>query len=111
MPDLHTVCADIKQSMQEFDSQIAMCKQTGIDLDVNYEVIMRATKSFLDENKDWVYFVFKIGKPVLLEILPRENIIGLLKWTLQLLIILEGLLKIRQFRLTVESGKDSELLI
>ena len=49
MPDLHTVCADIDQSMEEFDGQIAMCKQTGTDLDVNYEVIMRATKDFLEE--------------------------------------------------------------
>ncbi|MBZ2165079.1 threonine--tRNA ligase [Methanobacterium spitsbergense] len=74
MPDLHTVCADINQSMKEFDGQIAMCKQTGIDLGVNYEVIMRATKSFLEENKDWVYSASdKIGKPVLLEILPERK--------------------------------------
>ena len=85
MPDLHTVCADIEQAMEEFDNQIKMCKQTGIDLDVNYEVIMRTTKEFLDDNNEWVYSAAdKIGKPVLLEILPKENITGLLKWILQL---------------------------
>ncbi len=74
MPDLHTVCMDIDQAMVEFDQQITMCKQTGVDLDVNYEVIMRATKEFLDENKDWVYSAAnKIGKPVLLEILPERK--------------------------------------
>jgi threonyl-tRNA synthetase len=74
MPDLHTVCVDIDQSMVEFDKQIAMCKQTGLDLDVNYEVIMRATKEFLDQNKDWVYSASnKIGKPILLEILPERK--------------------------------------
>ena len=74
MPDLHTVCVDIDQAMVEFDEQISMCKQTGVDLDVNYEVIMRATKEFLDENKDWVYSAAnKIGKPVLLEILPERK--------------------------------------
>ena len=74
MPDLHTVCVDIDQSMVEFDKQINMCKQTGVDLDVNYEVIMRATKEFLDENKDWVYLAgSKIGKPILLEILPERK--------------------------------------
>lgn len=74
MPDLHTICSDINQSMQEFDKQIAMCKQTGIDLGVNYEVIMRATKDFLEENKEWVYSASdKIGKPVLLEILPERK--------------------------------------
>jgi threonyl-tRNA synthetase len=74
MPDLHTVCVDIDQAMDEFDEQITMCKQTGVDLDVNYEVIMRATKEFFDENKDWVYSAAnKIGKPVLLEILPERK--------------------------------------
>ena len=74
MPDLHTVCMDIDQAMVEFDQQITMCKQTGVDLDVNYEVIMRATKEFLDENKDWVYSAAnKIGKPVLLRDTSRKK--------------------------------------
>lgn len=74
MPDLHTVCADIDHAMVEFDGQIDMCKQTGVDLEVNYEVIMRATKEFFEENKDWVFSsANKIGKPVLLEILPERK--------------------------------------
>ena len=74
MPDLHTVCANIDQAMEEFDSQITMCKQTGVDLDVNYEVIIRTTKEFLDDNTEWVYSAAdKIGKPVLLEILPERK--------------------------------------
>lgn len=74
MPDLHTVCADIKHAMVEFDGQIDMCKQTGIDLDVNYEAIMRATKDFFEENKEWVFSAAaKIEKPVLVEILPERK--------------------------------------
>lgn len=74
MPDLHTVCADVDHAMVEFDGQIDMCKQTGIDLEVNYEVIMRATKDFFEENKEWVFSsADKIGKPVLLEILPERK--------------------------------------
>lgn len=74
MPDLHTVCADIKHAMVEFDGQIDMCKQTGIDLDVNYEAIMRATKDFFEENKEWVFSAAaKIDKPVLVEILPERK--------------------------------------
>ena len=74
MPDLHTVCADIKHAMVEFDSQIDMCKQTGIDLDVNYEAIMRATKDFFEDNKEWVFSAAaKIDKPVLVEILPERK--------------------------------------
>lgn len=74
MPDLHTVCADLNQSLQEFDQQILMCQQTGEDLNVNYEVIMRATQDFLDQNRDWVsHAAEKIGKPVLLEVLPKRK--------------------------------------
>ncbi len=74
MPDLHTVCADLKQSLQEFNQQIYMCQQTGEDLNVNYEVIFRATQEFMDQNREWVYQIAeKIGKPVLLEILPRRK--------------------------------------
>lgn len=74
MPDLHTVCTDVNQAMESFDEQIIMCSQTGVDLDVNYEVIVRVTKDFLEENKEWVYSASeKIGKPVLMEILPERK--------------------------------------
>ncbi len=74
MPDFHTVCADINQAMEEFDAQISMCAKTGEDFNINYEAIFRATKDFFEENKEWMYAAAeKIGKPVLLEILPRRK--------------------------------------
>jgi len=74
MPDLHTVCADLKQSLEEFEGQIEMCKRTGEDLDVNYEVIFRATADFMEENREWIdKAAAKIGKPVLMEILPERK--------------------------------------
>lgn len=74
MPDFHSVCADIPSSMEEFDRQIDMCMQTGEDLNVNYEAIFRATADFYEENKEWVHSAAeKMGKPVLLEILPKRK--------------------------------------
>ena len=74
MPDLHTVCADLKQSLGEFEGQIEMCKRTGEDLDVNYEVIFRATTDFMEENREWIdKAAAMIGKPVLMEILPERK--------------------------------------
>lgn len=74
MPDFHSVCRDIPQSMEEFERQISMCMQTGEDLNVNYEAIFRATADFFEENKEWMYEAAeKIGKPILLEILPRRK--------------------------------------
>ena len=74
MPDMHSFCADMPQALEEFDAQVDMCVQTGVDLDVNYEAIFRATKDFFEENKDWMYATAKrIGKPLLLEILPERK--------------------------------------
>lgn len=74
MPDFHSFCADMNSTLEEFSKQTDMCIQTGVDLDVNYEIIFRATKDFYDENKDWMYSIGKkIGKPVLLEILPERK--------------------------------------
>lgn len=74
MPDFHSFCADMDSTLEEFSKQTDMCIQTGWDLDVNYEIIFRATKDFYDENKDWMYSIGKkIGKPVLLEILPERK--------------------------------------
>lgn len=74
MPDFHSFCADMESTLEEFSKQTDMCIQTGVDLDVNYEIIFRATKDFYDENKDWMYSISKkIGKPVLLEILPERK--------------------------------------
>ena len=74
MPDFHSFCADMESTLEEFSKQTDMCIQTGVDLDVNYEIIFRATKDFYDENKDWMYSIGKkIGKPVLLEILHERK--------------------------------------
>lgn len=74
MPDFHSFCADMNSTLEEFSKQTDMCIQTGVDLDVNYEIIFRATKDFYNENKDWMYSIGKkIGKPVLLEILPERK--------------------------------------
>jgi len=74
MPDLHTVCVDLGSAMDEFDNQISMCAQTGFDLNINYEVILRATADFFKDNKEWMFNAArKIGKPIILEILPERK--------------------------------------
>jgi threonyl-tRNA synthetase len=74
MPDLHTVCADLDQSLKEFLGQIEMCKQTGDDLQVNYEVIFRATADFVEDKQDWINLAADIiGKPILMEIIPERK--------------------------------------
>ena len=74
MPDFHSACADMDSALEEFEKQTKMCIQTGVDLNVNYEVIFRATQDFYDENKEWMYYISDIiNKPVLFEILPKRK--------------------------------------
>ena len=74
MPDFHSFCADMESTLEEFSKQTDMCIQTGVDIDVKNKINIKATKDFYDENKDWMYSIGKkIGKPVLLEILPERK--------------------------------------
>ncbi len=78
MPDMHTVCLDIKQAMEEFENQFWMCLKTGDDLNTPYSVIFRYTQDFFDENKEWFFKIAKeykekYGKDVILELLPKRK--------------------------------------
>ncbi|MDR2830792.1 MAG: threonine--tRNA ligase [Methanobrevibacter sp.] len=74
MPDWHTACTNINQTLKEFENQVNICLQTGIDLNVNYEIIFRASKDFYDKNKEWMYYIAnKIKKPIILELIPKRK--------------------------------------
>jgi len=78
MPDMHTVCLDIKQAMEEFENQFWMCLKTDDDLNTPYSVIFRYTQDFFDENKEWFFKIAKdykekYGKDVILELLPERK--------------------------------------
>jgi len=106
MPDLHTVCSDVEQSLQEFESQIEMCKGTGEDLDVNYEVIFRATAEFMEENREWInQAAARIGKPVLMEILPKRKHYWICKMDFAALDALGRPIENPTIQIDVESGE------
>jgi threonyl-tRNA synthetase len=74
MPDMHTACADMEQTLEEFQKQAEIANRTGKDLNVNYEVIFRATEDFYKENQNWMEDIAdRINKPILFEILPERK--------------------------------------
>jgi threonyl-tRNA synthetase len=74
MPDMHTACTDMEQTLEEFQKQAEIANRTGKDLNVNYEVIFRATEDFYRENQNWMEDIAdRIGKPILFEILPERK--------------------------------------
>ena len=78
MPDMHTVCNDIKQAINEFENQFWMCLKTGEDLKTPYSVIFRFTEDFFLENKEWFFKLYneykeKHNKNVILELIPERK--------------------------------------
>ncbi|MFC7046856.1 threonine--tRNA ligase [Halobacteriaceae archaeon GCM10025711] len=74
MPDMHTATADMDQAREEFERQAVVAMQTGEDLGLHYEAAFRMTREFYDENRGWVEDVVeRVGKPVLVELLPERH--------------------------------------
>lgn len=106
MPDFHSFCADVPASLKEFSKQTDMCMQTGKDLDLDFEVIFRATQDFFEENEEWMYEIAeKFQKPILLEILPERHHYWVCKIDLANIDALGRPIENPTVQIDVESGK------
>ena len=110
MPDFHSFCADVPASLEEFSAQTEMCMQTGKDLDLDFEVIFRATQDFFEENREWMYDVAgKFNKPILLEILPERHHYWVCKIDLANIDALGRPIENPTVQIDVESGKRFDI--
>jgi threonyl-tRNA synthetase len=71
MPDMHTLCEDMDQAVNQFKEQYDLCisvlENVGIHIN-DYEVAIRFTRDFYEANKDLVVNMAKtVNKPVLVE--------------------------------------------
>ena len=73
MPDMHTLCKDMGEALEEFKKQYELCIQVldGIGFSTrDYEVAIRFTREFYDDtaNREFIEELVRIaGKPVLIE--------------------------------------------
>ena len=84
MPDCHAFCSDMPQAIQEFRTRFDLSRdvlnEIGITQD-DYEMAIRFTEDFYNENKDHIIeMVKKIGKPVLVEMWKERFFYFVLKW-------------------------------
>jgi threonyl-tRNA synthetase len=84
MPDMHTLCADMNQAVDEFYQQYNMCIRVlgtiGLGLD-DYEVAIRFTRDFYEYNKDFIVKLAKtVNKPVLVEMWDERFFYFVLKF-------------------------------
>ena len=84
MPDCHAFCTDMPQAIEEFRIRFDLSRDVldgfGITQD-DYEMAIRFTEDFYNENKDLISeMVKKIGKPVLVEMWKERFFYFVLKW-------------------------------
>ncbi len=86
MPDCHAFCTDLDQAKKEFLVRFNMCFDVlgniGFSKD-DYEIAMRFTKDFYDENKEFIAELARTyGKPMLAEVWNERFFYFQLKWDL-----------------------------
>ncbi len=84
MPDMHTLCKDMDGAVRQFNEQYNMCidvlSKVGIDLN-DYEVAIRFTRDFYEENTDFIVGLVKtVNKPVLIELWDQRFFYFVLKF-------------------------------
>jgi threonyl-tRNA synthetase len=84
MPDCHAFCTDLEQAKQEFKKRFNICvnvlKNIGLLKD-DYEIGLRFTKDFYEENTDFISNLVEIyGKPILAEVWEERFFYFRLKW-------------------------------
>jgi len=84
MPDMHTLCKDMDGAVEQFNDQYNMCinvlSMIGLSLD-DYEVAIRFTRDFYNENRDFIVNLVKIvNKPVLIELWDQRFFYFVLKF-------------------------------
>ncbi len=77
MPDCHSFCADLNMAKEEYFDRFELSREiiTGIGFDVpdELEMVIRTTKDFFDENRDFItQMVEKWNKPVLVEMWDKR---------------------------------------
>jgi len=84
MPDCHAFCSDLKQAKKEYVTRFNLCirilSEIGLS-DEDYEIAVRFTKDFYEENKDFIASLAKIAaRPMLAEMWNERFFYYVLKW-------------------------------
>src|SRR3990170_1374664 len=84
MPDCHAFCTDLEQAKKEFKTRfnlsVSVLGEIGLSKD-DFEVAIRFTRDFYDENKEFIEELARMfGKPLLAEVWAERFFYFRLKW-------------------------------
>jgi threonyl-tRNA synthetase len=113
MPDVHALCKDMEQAMNEFmlRSELSQDVLKGIGLDKSdYELGLRLVEDFYEENKEFVHkLVKKHGKPVLVEMWRDRFFYFVLKWEMNFVDTLDKASALSTDQIDVENGERYDI--
>ncbi|AIF69266.1 threonyl-tRNA synthetase [Palaeococcus pacificus DY20341] len=109
MPDMHTVAKDMEQAKAEFKKQYKLSMEVlkGVGLTPeDYEVAIRFTEDFWNENKEFIVELAKIiGKPVLIEMWKQRFFYFVLKFEFNFVDTLDKAAALSTVQIDVENAK------
>ncbi len=113
MPDCHAFCADLDQAKKEFMVRFNLCidvlSNIGFTKD-DYEIAMRFTKGFYEENKAFIAeFAAAYGKPMLAEVWNERFFYFALKWDLNFVDNQDKAAALSTDQIDVENAKRYEI--
>ncbi|MBN2734129.1 MAG: threonine--tRNA ligase [Methanomicrobiaceae archaeon] len=70
MPDMHSLCADMNQTLGCFEEQLMIGWKTGKDFEYPLAGVFRCTEEFYKDNEEWVKKIVRMSEaPMLIETL------------------------------------------
>ncbi len=109
MPDMHTIVKDMEEAKREFFEQYKLSVEVLKELGVypeDYEVAIRVTKDFFEENKDFIYSLVDIlKKPILIEMWDRRFFYFVLKFEFNFVDALDKASALSTVQIDVENAE------
>jgi threonyl-tRNA synthetase len=113
MPDVHAMCRDLPQAKEEFMVRFKMSADVldGIGIhNSDYELGVRLTEEFWQNNKDFVVNLVKThGKPVLVEMWKERIFYFILKWERNFVDNLDKASALSTDQIDVENGERYDI--
>ncbi len=115
MPDCHALVADMEQAKQEFLVRFKLSLEIleeGLELnkDEDYELAIRFTKEFYEENKDFIVSLVKLlDKPALVEMWDERFFYFVLKWEFNFLDNLDKASALSTDQIDIENAKRYDM--
>jgi threonyl-tRNA synthetase len=115
MPDFHALVADLDQAKEEFIARFKLSLgilEEGLELnrDGDFELAIRFTKEFYEENKDFIVSLVKLlNKPALVEMWEEQFFYFVLKWEFNFLDNLDKASALSTDQIDIENAKRYEM--